>query len=81
VEVGDQARIHFYAFPGKRYEGEVIRVKHYAEPLDKHGFKTAGVKVLVKLKEVPQGVRNGMQARVRIRGRRISFFDSLRRRI
>ena len=81
VEVGDRARIHFYAFPGKEFRGEVVRVKHYAEPLDKAGFKSAGIKVLIRLETPAQGIRNGMSARVKIQARRVSFFEIVRRRI
>lgn len=81
VRVGDRASVQFYAFPEKRFQGEVVRVKHYAEPVDKHGFRTAAVKVLIKLKETPEGIRNGMSAKVWIKARRVSVFEFLRRRI
>jgi hypothetical protein len=81
ARVGDPARIRFWAFPGKVYRGEVLRIKHYAEPLDKHGFKTTILKALIRLDEIPPGLRNGMTARVSIKGRKTSLFDSLRRRI
>jgi len=81
VEVGDPARVKFYPMPGKTYRGRVVALKHYAEPLDKHGFKKNFIKVSIDLEDFPKGIRNGMTAKVRIRGRPVSLLNGIRRRI
>jgi len=81
VGPADEARVRFYAFPGKRFTGKVVRVKHYAEAVDLHGYQTAAIKVLIKLHDIPVGIRNGMSAKVVIKGRPVSVIEHLRRRI
>jgi multidrug resistance efflux pump len=81
VEVGDSAKIKFYPFPNRVFRGRVIALKHYAEPVDKHGFKKNFIKVLIAVEDFPQGIRNGMTAKVMIQGRSVSLFNGIQRRI
>jgi len=81
VDVGDPARIKFYPIPGKTYRGRVVAIKHYAEPLDKHGFRKNFIKVSIDVEDFPKGIRNGMTAKVRIKGRPVSLLEGVRRRI
>jgi hypothetical protein len=81
VDVGDPARIKFYPLPGKTFRGRVVALKHYAEPLDKHGFKKNFIKVSIDVEDFPKGIRNGMTAKVRIKGRPVSLLEGVRRRI
>jgi len=81
IEVGNPAQVRFYALPGRYFQGEVVQVKHYAESIATHGIKTNAIKVLIRLDDFPQGVRNGMFAKVKIRGRAVSAVDALLRRI
>jgi len=81
VDVGDPAKIKFYPFPNKFFRGRVIALKHYAEPVDKHGFKKNFIKVLIAVENFPQGIRNGMTAKVVIQGRPVSLFNGIQRRI
>jgi len=81
VDVGDPARIRFYPFPNKTFRGRVVALKHYAEPVDKHGFKKNFIKVLIAVEDFPQGIRNGMTAKVMIQGRPVSLLNGIQRRI
>lgn len=81
VDVGDPAKIKFYPLPNKIYRGRVIALKHYAEPVDKHGFKKNFIKVLIAVEDFPQAIRNGMTAKVIIQGRPVSFLNGVRRRV
>ncbi len=81
VDVGDPAKIKFYPFPNKIYRGRVVALKHYAEPIDKHGFKKNFIKVLIAVEDFPQGIRNGMTAKVMIQGRPVSLLNGIQRRI
>ncbi len=81
IEVGNPAQVRFYALPGRSFQGEVVQVKHYAESIATHGIKTNAIKVLIRLDDFPQGVKNGMFAKVKIKGRAVSLVDALLRRI
>jgi len=81
VDVGDPAKIKFYPLPNKIFRGRVVALKHYAEPIDKHGFKKNFIKVLIAVEDFPQGIRNGMTAKVLIQGRPVSFLNGVRRRV
>jgi len=81
VDVGDPAKIRFYPLPNKTYRGRVVTLKHYAEPVDKHGFKKNFIKVSIDVEDFPKGIRNGMTAKVRIKGRPVSLLDGIQRRI
>lgn len=80
VDVGDPAKIKFYPFPNKTYRGRVVALKHYAEPVAKHGFKKNFIKASIDVEDFPKGIRNGMTAKVRIRGRPVSLLNGIRRR-
>ena len=58
-----------------------MALKHYAEPVDKHGFKKNFIKVLIEVEDFPKGIRNGMTAKVRIKGRPVSLLNGIQRRI
>lgn len=64
IEIGAKARIKFYAFPDRDYEGWVSSFKHFAEPLPKSGITRHAVKVLVRLNSIPGRIQNGMSAKV-----------------
>ena len=81
VDVGDPAKIKFYPLPNKTFRGRVVALKHYAQPIDKHGFKKNFIKVLIDVESFPDGIRNGMTAKVRIKGRRVSLLNGIQRRI
>jgi len=81
VDVGHPAKIKFYPFPTKTFRGRVVALKHYAEPVDKHGFKKNFIKVSIDLEDFPKGIRNGMTAKVRIKGRPVSLLNGIQRRI
>ncbi len=81
VDVGDPAKIKFYPLPDKTFRGRVVALKHYAEPVDKHGFKKNFIKVSIDVEDFPKGIRNGMTAKVRIKGRPVSLLNGIRRRI
>lgn len=81
VDVGDPAKIKFYPLPNKTFRGRVVALKHYAEPVDKHGFKKNFIKVSIDVEDFPKGIRNGMTAKVRIKGRPVSLLNGIRRRI
>ncbi len=81
VDLGDPAKIKFYPLPDKTYRGRVVALKHYAEPVNKHGFKKNFIKVLIEVEDFPKGIRNGMTAKVRIKGRPVSLLNGIQRRI
>ncbi len=81
IEVGNAAQVRFYAFPGQHFQGEVVQVKHYAEAVAWNGVRTNAIKVLIELNDFPKDVRNGMFAKVKIRGRAVSLIGALLRRI
>lgn len=81
VDVGDPAKIKFYPLPNKTFRGRVVALKHYAEPVDKHGFKKNFIKVSIDVEDFPKGIRNGMTAKARIKGRPVSLLNGIRRRI
>ncbi|OGW79298.1 MAG: hypothetical protein A2Z83_09110 [Omnitrophica bacterium GWA2_52_8] len=81
ADVGDPAKIKFYPLPNKTFRGRVVTLKHYAEPVDKHGFKKNFIKVSIDVEDFPKGIRNGMTAKVRIKGRPVSLLNGIRRRI
>lgn len=81
VDVGDPARVKFYFLPTKTFRGRVVRLKHYAEPVEKHGEKKNFIKALIDVEDFPQGIRNGMTAKVRIKGKPVSLLNGIRRRI
>lgn len=69
IETGARARVKFYAFPGKTYQGFVAGFKHFAEPLPKSGVARHAVKVLVRLNSFPPRLQNGMSAKVVLEAR------------
>ena len=81
VDVGDPAKIKFYPLPNKTFRGRVVALKHYAEPVDKQGFKKNFIKVSIDVEDFPKGIRNGMTAKVRIKGRPVSLLNGVQRRI
>ena len=64
VSIGAKAKIKFYAFPEKTYEGRIVSFKHFAEPIPKSGIPKHAVKVLIQCDEMPKEIQNGMSAKV-----------------
>lgn len=73
IEVGARARIKFYAFPERTYEGRVVGFKHFAEPLLKSGVTRHAVKALVRLDSFPPRIQNGMSAKVTLEAKQESL--------
>ncbi len=66
ISIGAKARIKFYAFPEETYEGHVIGIKPFAEPLPKSGVIKQALKVLIEWDQAPTQIQNGMSAKVSI---------------
>ena len=64
IETGARARVKFYAFPDRVYEGWVTGFKHFAEPLPKSGITRHAVKAFARLNSFPSRIQNGMSAKV-----------------
>jgi len=81
IEPGGRARVKFYAFPERTYEGLVAGFKHFAEPLPKSGITRHAVRVLVRMNTIPLGIQNGMSAKVTLEAKSQSplrrFYDEL----
>lgn len=73
IELGAHARVKFYAFPEKTYEGLVTGFKPFAEPLPKSGITRHAVKVLIRLNSIPSHIQNGMSAKVTLEVKPQSF--------
>ena len=66
ISIGAKARIKFYAFPEDTYEGHVIGIKPFAEPLPKSAVTKHMIKVLIRWNQAPEQIQNGMSAKVSI---------------
>lgn len=74
IETGARARVKFYAFPGRTYQGFVAGFKHFAEPLPKSGITRHAVKALVRLNSAPPRIQNGMSAKIDLEAKPESFW-------
>lgn len=77
IELGAKARVKFYAFPQRTYEGSVAGFKHFAEPLPKSGITRYAVKAQIKLFSMPPRIQNGMSAKVTLEAKPQSFLRRL----
>ena len=73
VALGRRARIRFYAFPGKSWEGRVVGFKPFAQALPKSGITRHAVKVLIRYEKTSFSIQNGMSAKVTLEAAPQSF--------
>ncbi len=68
VRPGQPASAKFHAFGGRRYRGQVMDIRPVAwEKLEKVWVKENVINVMVRTRDIPEGLKPGMSAGVRIR--------------